>query len=111
MRLLLVIMRQLIKVGTVVTFYLLHAILGHEVEVGPCLVQFLEPCSTDTIQFYMYSSDYPERNSGGLSALNPRVPDWIDLAKPVKLIVHGYAGNVDFNWTKDIAHGDFFYFI
>lgn len=96
---------------TILLFSFIVNTIGPEVEIGPCLVQFLEPCSFDTIKFYIYTNNFTTYEPEPLSALEPHVADFIDLEKSTKLLVHGYAGNVDFNWTKQIQTGENFVFI
>lgn len=76
-------------------------------EIGPCFLQFLEPCNEEVIQFYLFSSKRPKAAPTMLSLQQPEVPDWINLADgSTKLIVHGYGGNLDFYATKAIRDGE-----
>lgn len=78
-------------------------ILGHKLQWGPCLVHFLEPCSTDNIQFYLFSSDRPtEQLPVVLDAESPQPPAWLNMSHPMKMIIHGYGGYVDYNATRMI---------
>lgn len=76
-------------------------------EIGPCFLQYLEPCTEDVIQFYLFTSDRPDDGPTVLSVQRPLVPKWIDLSRgSTKLIVHGYGGNLDFYATKAIREGE-----
>lgn len=78
-------------------------ISGHKLEWGPCLVHFLEPCHSDNIQFYLFSSARPMNQIPViLDAVSPEVPDWVNLTYPLKIIIHGYGGFVDYNATRMI---------
>lgn len=80
-----------------------------EFTLGPCFLQYLEPCSAQVIQYYLFSSDRPDAAPTALSSDQPTVPDWVRLTAAdgytTKLIVHGYGGNVDFFATKAIRDG------
>lgn len=81
----------------------LPCILGHKIQWGPCLVHFLEPCSEDNIQFYMFSSDMPTNQLPVvLHADHPEPPSWLNMSHPLKMIIHGYGGYVDYNATRMI---------
>ncbi|XP_052864484.1 uncharacterized protein LOC128271087 [Anopheles cruzii] len=75
---------------------------AHDWKIGPCQVQFLEPCTSKTIAFYVFSSDHPNDGPILLDSIDPRVPEHISLNLTNKLIVHGYGGSIDFNATKKI---------
>lgn len=75
-------------------------------ELGPCLLQYLEPCSDEVIQFYMFSSNRPTSAPLLLDPKNLTMPKWLNLNNSNKLIVHGYAGNLDFYATKAIRNGE-----
>lgn len=82
-------------------------VTGLKFELGPCYLQYLEPCSVDVIQFYLFSSQRPHRAPIVLDARQPELPDWVDLAGgQTKVIVHGYGGNLDFYATKAIRDGE-----
>lgn len=75
-------------------------------ELGPCLLQYLEPCSDEVIQFYMFSSSTPNSAPILLDPKNLTIPKWLNFSNSNKLIVHGYAGNLDFYATKAIRNGE-----
>lgn len=76
-------------------------------ELGPCFLQYLEPCSEEVIQFYFFSSERPHSAPIALDAHQPELPEWVDLAQgQTKVIVHGYGGNLDFYATKAIRDGE-----
>lgn len=79
--------------------------LSHILELGPCLLQYLEPCTNTTIQFYLFTSDRPKAAPVLMNNENPVMPSNFDPRYDLKLIVHGYAGNLDFNATKSIRNG------
>lgn len=85
---------------------LIQSACSHKLKLGPCVLQYLEPCSKNTIQFYLFSSDRPinEAPTLLLDSAKPNLPKWIDLRKELKIIVHGYAGNLDFNATRTIRN-------
>lgn len=77
--------------------------LTHKLEWGPCLVHFLEPCRSENIQFYLFSSDRPMNQLPVvLDAESPVPPPWVDMSYPMKVIIHGYGGYVDYNATRMI---------
>lgn len=91
-----------------VVISLLYRTLAIKFEVGPCFLQFLEPCTEEVIQFYLFSSQRPKAAPTMLSLQQPQLPDWINLADGhTKLIVHGYGGNLDFYATKAIRDGEY----
>ncbi|KAJ6646183.1 Lipase member H-A, partial [Pseudolycoriella hygida] len=65
---------------------------------------YLEPCSDEVIQFYIFSSDRPNSAPLLLDIKNLMIPKWLNLNNSNKLIVHGYAGNLDFHATKAIRN-------
>lgn len=95
----------------IVKYFLLIAttaavVSGHKFEVGPCLLQYLEPCTSDTIQFYLFSSANPDDAPILLDNEFPVVSsELFDMRWNTKLIVHGYAGNLDFNATRAVRNG------
>lgn len=78
-------------------------------ELGTCLIQYLEPCSPKFIQFYVFSSDQKDRGPFKVDPDNITIPEWIDLRKTNKLIIHGYGGNWDFFATRKIRRGTYKY--
>jgi hypothetical protein len=81
-------------------------IAPEQFEWGPCLLQYLEPCTDNTIQFYMFNSDRPKAAPVLLDNVAPKVPDPTMLTDyNIKLIVHGYGGNLDYNATRLIRNG------
>lgn len=75
-------------------------------EFGPCLLHYLEPCTKNTIQFYLFTSSRPQAAPILLDIDNPIVPKYFNFSHQMKLIVHGFAGNWDFNATKSIRNGE-----
>lgn len=76
---------------------------GHKFQWGPCLVHFFEPCSSDMIQFYLFSSDQPANQLPVvLDHVRPTPPPWMNMSYPMKVIIHGYGGYVDYNATRMI---------
>lgn len=76
-------------------------------EFGPCLLQYLEPCSEEVIQYYLFSSDHPLSAPILLNSKTPTIPEPFNLYnKTNKLIVHGYGGHLDFYATKAIRDGE-----
>lgn len=81
----------------------IRGILGHKIQWGPCLVHFLEPCRGDNIQFYLFTSDRSRNQSPVvLDVDSPEPPSWINMSHPMKVIIHGYGGFVDYNATRMI---------
>lgn len=74
--------------------------VGHKIQWGPCLVHFLEPCSSDVIQFYLFSTDRPRELPIVLDANEPSPPSWLNMSYPMKMIIHGYGGYLDYNATR-----------
>ncbi|XP_058120411.1 phospholipase A1-like [Anopheles ziemanni] len=75
---------------------------AHEFSIGPCQFQYMEPCTSKTIAFYIFSSEHPKDGPILLDPIDPHVPAHISLNRTNKLIVHGYGGSIDFNATKMI---------
>ncbi|XP_058452169.1 pancreatic lipase-related protein 2-like [Malaya genurostris] len=94
------------KTKSVICFFI--AILiecsAKEFSIGPCHFLYLEPCTSDTIEFYLFTSDKPQDAPILLDNIDPKVPSHINLKYRNKLIVHGYGGNIDFNATKMIRN-------
>lgn len=85
--------------------YLINCV---ELEIGSCLLQYMEPCSEKFIKFYLYTSDYP--NNSVVIQVNgkkPKIPEWFNFGAKMKtkIIIHGYGGNLDFYGTKAIKNG------
>lgn len=87
--------------------YVPSSAVGGILTFGPCLLQYLEPCTNKTIQFYLFTSgasDAPVL----MDSERPVMPTTVNPAhQHMKLLVHGYAGNLDFNATKSIRQGEF----
>jgi hypothetical protein len=92
----------------VVTFRLIGEILSREFELGPCYLQFLEPCANNSIQFFLFSSDEPNEPPLRLDNIFPELPTDINetSTKSFKMIIHGYGGHLDFNGSKQIRKGE-----
>lgn len=97
--------RALVKVIASVVALTSTISSASEFNIGPCHFQYLEPCSSDTIQYYLFTSDNPEGAPVLLDNIDPHVPEGVNLTYQNKMIVHGYAGNIDFNATKLIRNG------
>lgn len=82
-------------------------ILTREFELGPCYLQYLEPCANNSIQFYLFSSKNPRDRPVLLDNLSPVLSlDYNEtIAKSYKMIIHGYGGHLDFNGSKQIRKG------
>lgn len=88
------------------------AVAGFKFDIGPCYLQYLEPCSDDVIQLYLFTSKRPNRAPILIDARQPELPEWVDLANGrTKVIVHGYGGNLDFYATKAIRDGEWCRFV
>lgn len=73
-------------------------------DIGSCSVRFSEKCEPDSIDVYLFASDRPDE-SVHLNGNNLTLPDWINLDRTNKLLVHGYGGNLEFFATKIIRNG------
>lgn len=81
-------------------------VLGGILTFGPCLLQYLEPCTNKTIQFYLFTSRRPYDAPVLINNEQPVMPaSVLESTEKWKLLVHGYAGNLDFNATKSIRQG------
>jgi hypothetical protein len=82
-----------------------------ELELGPCFLSILEPCSNITIQFYLFRGDEPEEPPVLLDNASPILPlDYNEtIARNFKMIIHGYGGHIDFSGSKKIRDGKFFF--
>lgn len=83
-------------------------ILSREIELGPCYLQFLEPCANNSIQFFLFSSDTPNDEPVLLDNISPNLElDGNQTAsKTFKMIIHGYGGHLDFSGSKQIRNGN-----
>lgn len=81
---------------------------AREFELGPCYLQFSETCSNNSIQFFLFSSEFPEDAPLRLDKVRPKLPLGRDeiAASRVKLIIHGYGGHLDFNGSKHVRNGE-----
>lgn len=86
---------------------LLSKNVAREFELGPCYLQFLEPCANNSIQFFLFSSDKSDDEPFLLDNLEPFLPtDYNEtITKSYKVIIHGYGGHLDFNGSKQIRNG------
>lgn len=82
-------------------------IFAREIELGPCYLQFLEPCANNSIQFFLFSSDNPRNKPILLDNISPLLDlDYNEtVTKNFKMIIHGYGGHLDFNGSKQIRNG------
>lgn len=82
-------------------------ITTREIELGPCFLQFLEPCANNSIQFFLFSSDNPRDTPILLDNISPSLElDFNEtVSKNFKMIIHGYGGHLDFNGSKQIRNG------
>lgn len=78
-----------------------------KLEIGSCTVHIFEKCSSDTLQMYLFASERPNEpiplNAHNIKNLT--LPEWINLNRTNKLLVHGYGGNLEFFATKKIRNG------
>lgn len=89
----------------VIAFIFIRSMNCVQFELGTCLLQYLEPCSQKFIKFYVFSSEKPDNSPIKINPDNITWPEWIDLRKTNKMIIHGYGGNWDFYATKKIRKG------
>lgn len=76
-------------------------------KLGPCRLHYMEPCSSEVIQFFMFSSyNENQQESMEMDIMDPRLPNWVNMTYPTKLIIHGYGGHLDYNATKYIRDGE-----
>lgn len=99
--------KVLLKLISFATSLIFIGVSGREFSIGPCQLQYYEPCNSDAIEFYLFTSDSPNDAPILLDNIDPKVPGHINLTYRNKMIVHGYNGNVDFNATKMIRNGSF----
>lgn len=86
---------------------LVSEILTREFEVGPCFLQYLEPCANNSIQFFLFTSESPEDEPILLDNIAPvlQLEANETESKTFKMIIHGYGGHLDFNGSKQIRKG------
>jgi hypothetical protein len=82
-------------------------ILSREIELGPCYLQFLEPCANNSIQFFLFSSDNPTDEPVLLDNIAPNLGLEFNetTSKKFKMIIHGYGGHLDFSGSRQIRNG------
>lgn len=98
---------RLVVVIVVIIFKVLF-LCGSEIELGPCFLQYLEPCANNSIQFFLFSSDRSGDAPVLLDNIEPMLPKHFNNAtdqKIYKMIIHGYGGSLDFNGSKLIRNG------
>lgn len=89
-----------------VIFKLVSEIVTSEFEVGPCFLQFLEPCANNSIQFFMFTSNKPRAAPVLLDNIAPLLLGYNDTVDTnYKMIIHGYGGHLDFNGSRQIRNG------
>ena len=95
----------------VVIFVIVFKVLflyGSEIELGPCFLQYLEPCANNSIQFFLFSSDRPNDAPVLFDNIVPKLPYNFSNStdeKIYKMIIHGYGGSLDWNGSKLIRNG------
>lgn len=92
---------------TLLMLKLISEILTREFELGPCFLQFLEPCANNSIQFFLFTSHRPRDVPVLLDNASPELPlEYNETVKTTfKMIIHGYGGHLDFNGSKNIRNG------
>lgn len=103
----LIVENKLVVVLIMTTFKLISEIITREIELGPCYLQYLEPCANNSIQFFLFTSDRPNSSPILLDNISPELPlDYNQtITKNFKMIIHGYGGHLDFNGSKQIRKG------
>lgn len=100
-------MRNINKMCLVLLAAFSVEIFSREIELGPCYLQFLEPCANNSIQFFLFSSDTPTQEPVLLDNISPNLN--LDsnetTSKKFKMIIHGYGGHLDFSGSKQIRNG------
>jgi hypothetical protein len=78
---------------------------SREFEFGPCFLSVLEPCSNNTIQFYLYTDNETEPII--LDNNSPILPTDYNETTSInyKMIIHGYGGHADVGGFKSIRNG------
>ncbi|KAE8752676.1 hypothetical protein FOCC_FOCC000798 [Frankliniella occidentalis] len=72
-----------------------------ELSLGPCILQLYEPCTdSGSIIFYHFSA--VDGRPSVLSVEDPQIPENFEPNLPTKVLIHGFAGSVDFNFTASI---------
>lgn len=91
----------------IICVFAIHLVYCVELEIGSCLLQYMEPCSNKFMKFYIFSSEYSDGVAIQIDSKRPKIPAWIDFGPQTKtkLLVHGYGGNLEFHGTKAIRNG------
>lgn len=99
--------KKLFLVLLLVIFKFINEILTREFELGPCYLQYLEPCANNSILFYLFSGERPRDQPILLDNISPMLEFEFNetAAKNFKMIIHGYGGHLDFNGSKQIRKG------
>lgn len=97
--------KKLFLVLLLVIFKFINEILAREFELGPCYLQYLEPCANNSILFYLFSGERPRDQPILLDNISPLLELNETAAKNFKMIIHGYGGHLDFNGSKQIRKG------
>ncbi|KAK3909245.1 Pancreatic lipase-related protein 2 [Frankliniella fusca] len=72
-----------------------------ELSFGPCVLQLHEPCTdSGSIIFYLFST--VDGRPAVLSVEDPQLPGNFEPDWPTKVVIHGFAGSVDFNFTASV---------
>lgn len=95
------------KTFLLVIFKFINVILTREFELGPCYLQYFEPCANNSILFYLFSGERPRDQPVLLDNISPylELDSNETVAKNFKMIIHGYGGHLDFNGSKQIRRG------
>lgn len=88
-------------------FKFINEVFSREFELGPCYLQYSEPCANNSIQFFLFNSGKPEDRPVLLDNI---APDLFltrneTITKHFKLLIHGYGGHLEFNGSKQIRNG------
>lgn len=101
---------KLILVVLLVIFKFIDEMFTREFELGPCYLQFLEPCANNSIQFFLFTSDKAQDEPVLLDNISPSLQlDYNEtISKTFKMIIHGYGGHLDFNGSREVRNGKSF---
>jgi len=86
---------------------ILDKIWSREFEIGPCYLQFLDPCTNDSIKFFLFTSDSTDDKPILLDSFLPMLATGPNktMETNFKMIIHGYGGHLDANGSKYIRNG------
>ncbi|GJQ71685.1 hypothetical protein Trydic_g11380 [Trypoxylus dichotomus] len=76
----------------IIVIFRIHFISTFVLSFGSCVIHYDEPCSSDTVRFYLTTSTERRLDAITLDPFKTILPKEYNFSAPLKIVIHGYGG-------------------